>query len=285
MSIFVTAAALAFASPAHATPVTPTTKEVAEPDKEAEDEGEAEEATELSEEEIQAMMVVFERFMDAFFPAGPEPSAQQMSAARQSVDIMFPKGAYGEAMTEMIDELATRVLDMSEADMVAIFPSDENDEEESDEEKAKPKKELSTRPLREEWAAKDPQWEAKLAAGKALVVTMLTKMGEAFEPSIRDGMTRSMARRYDAKQLAEINRFLATPTGAKFGGDVIAIWFDRDVMRGMLRSFPEMIRMSQDMGLEIGALEALFSSGDDDDEDEEDSEAEDRDEDVEGEAA
>ena len=50
-----------------------------------------------------------------------------------------------------------------------------------------------------------------------------------------------MARRFDEKQLSDINAFLATDSGRAFGGQSMAMWVDPDVMRSMVGSFPEIM--------------------------------------------
>ena len=83
--------------------------------------------------------------------------------------------------------------------------------------KAKPP---STEPLRVTLARKEPNFDAKLAALKAFGQTIFVKFGDVAEPKFRESMARSLARKFDARQLTEIQAFLATPTGEHF----IAAW-------------------------------------------------------------
>jgi hypothetical protein len=59
---------------------------------------------------------------------------------------------------------------------------------------------------------------------------------------MRDGLARSMARRFDERQLVDINAFLATDTGKAFGPQSMAMYVDPDVMRAMISSVPEMMK-------------------------------------------
>jgi hypothetical protein len=61
------------------------------------------------------------------------------------------------------------------------------------------------------------------------------------EPKLREGLARSMARRFDEKQLSDLNAFLATDSGKAFGSQSMAMWIDPDVMRAVMGSVPEMM--------------------------------------------
>lgn len=193
---------------------------------------------------VATMMKAF----DKLFPAGPEPDPARLAAARGAMTTMFPKGAYAAAMTGFMNKTMDRVLDMSEADFAGMFP-----EEQKKDKKAKPP---STEPLRAKLAREEPNFDAKLAAVRAFAGTMLTKIGDVAEPKFRDGMARALARKFDTAQLAQINAFLATPTGAAYGQEMVGLWFEPDVMRGAFQLFPEMIRMMPELAGDAAALEA-----------------------------
>ena len=207
---------------------------------------------------MQAMGAMLKMF-DKLFPAGPEPEPARLAAARQATMMMFPKGTYGRAMSGFIDKTADRVLDMSEADFVEMFPETEDTGKKS--KKAKVKKgPPSTEPLRLTLAKKEPNFDAKLAAARAFAGTMIVKFGDAVEPKFREGMSRALARKFDARQLAEIQAFLATPTGAAYGREMVGLWFEPDVMRSSFELFPEMIRLMPEMATDGKAFEAQMKA-------------------------
>ena len=49
----------------------------------------------------------------------------------------------------------------------------------------------------------------------------LLKISAVMEPKMREGLARSIARRFDEKQLREINTFLATDSGKAFAGQTM----------------------------------------------------------------
>jgi len=203
---------------------------------------------------MQAMATMLKLF-DKFLPAGPEPEPARLVVARQATMTMFPKGAFGQAMTGFANRTVDRVLDMSEADFADLIPPTKG--KGSKDRKAGPP---STDPLRLMLAKKEPNFDAKLAALRAFTGAMFVKFGDAAEPKFREGMARALARRFDTHQLAEIQTFLATPTGAAYGREMVGIWFEPDVMRGTFEMIPEMIRMSPDLMKDAAALDAQMKA-------------------------
>lgn len=201
-----------------------------------------------------AAMAMMTKFMDKFFPAGPEPDPARLSAARGAIQTMLPNGAYAKAMTGFVDKMIDNGLNMSESDFAAMVPA------------AKPKKTKkkatppSTIPFRQQLAAKDANFDAKLAAVRAFVGQSMIKLGAAAEPALRDGMARSLARKFDVAQIGEINTFLATPTGQVYGREMIGLWFQPDVMRGAMATFPEMMRMLPDMMQDFAKFESQMKA-------------------------
>lgn len=185
---------------------------------------------------MQAMAMMMQMF-DKLFPAGPEPDPARLALARDTTMTMFPKGAYAQAVNGFTDHMVDHVLNMSEADFAAMMPP----------EKRKKGETPSTEPLRLMLAKKDPMFDAKVAAGRAFAKTMFAKVGDVAEPKFREGMARALAGKFDTRQLGEIRTFLATPTGAAYGREMVGLWFEPEVMRGSFQLLPEMMKMMPDM--------------------------------------
>lgn len=206
------------------------------------------------------------KIMDAIFPAGPEPDPARLAAAREASLTMLPNGTYAKAINGFMDRTIDRVLDMSEADLAAMLPpsTPAKDEKAKGKSKAKksepPKAPLSTEPLRVSLAKKEPNFDAKLAAIKAFAAKMLEKVGAVAEPKFRDGVARVLARRFDDRQLGEIRAFLATPTGAEYGRQVVGLWFEPEVMRGAFQILPDLMKMLPEMQADGEALDARMKS-------------------------
>jgi hypothetical protein len=197
------------------------------------------------------MFLLMNKLLDKFFPAGPEPEPARLAMARDVTVTMFPKGSYAQAMNGFVDIMADRVLGMSEADFAELMPPAKVKLKKGEKPKVP-----STEPLRLALARKDPMFEPKLEAGKAFAKAMFVKFGDAAEPKFREGMARSLARKFDAQQMGEIRAFLATPTGAAYGRQMIGLWFEPDVMRGSFQAFPEMMKMMPEVVKDAAALDA-----------------------------
>jgi hypothetical protein len=163
---------------------------------------------------------------EKLFPPGPEPAPDRLALSKVAVQGLFPDGSYVSIMDSMMTDIADRVLNMSEADF---------------EPKGKDGKPPSTLTLRQTLAKEDPAFDERYKIVKRVLGEEMVKIGAIIEPKMRDGLARSMARRFDAKQLADLNAFLATDSGRTFGRQSLSMWFDGDIMRGIFASIPELI--------------------------------------------
>ena len=175
---------------------------------------------------------------DKLFPAQPDPSPERLVLSKVTVQGLLPNGSYARMMDGMIAGLADRVLNMSEADF---------------EKKGKDGKPPSTLTLRQTLAKDDPAFEERYKIIARVLGEEMGKIGAIVEPRMRDGLARSMAHRFDEKQLADLNAFLATDSGRAFGQQSLAMWFDADVVRGMFASFPELITVVPGIAARIEA--------------------------------
>lgn len=198
-----------------------------------------------------AAMATMTKVFDRLFPPGPDPDPARLAAANGAVQTMFPPGAYPAAMTKFMNNMVDRGLEMSEADFAELAPKPKEGG------KAKPP---STIRFREKLAAEDPNFDAKLAAIRAFANQMFVKLGTAAEPKLRDGMARALARKFDVAQLAEINAFLATPTGRAYGREMVGLWFEPDVIRGTFATLPEMMNLFPDLMKDGAALDAQMKA-------------------------
>ena len=163
---------------------------------------------------------------DKIFPPQPEPEPQRLALARSTAANMLPNGTYAGLFDELMGDTVERVLALSPADFGA--------------KDAKGKAPAATT-LRQEIAKNDPHFEERMRITRRVVSEELIKISAVIEPRLREGLARSMARRFDARQLSDINAFLATSSGKAFAGEAMKMWIDPDVMRSMMQSLPHMI--------------------------------------------
>ena len=220
----------------------------------------AEPAKDKADMDPMKAMVMMMNVFDKFFPAGPEPDPARLAVARQATMTMFPKGAYAQAINGFVNQTTDRVLNMSEADLAAMFPEEFNKKNKNDKKDKKKSGPPSTEPLRVSLSKKDPNFDAKLAAIRAFAGVMFVKLGDVAEPKFRDGMARALARKFDDRQLGEIQAFLATPTGAAYGREMVGLWFQPEVMRGSLQLMPDLITMFPDLVKDGAAFDAQMKA-------------------------
>jgi hypothetical protein len=173
------------------------------------------------------MMAMF----DKIFPPQPEPESARLALSRTSVRALFPDGTYARLMGGMMKSVSERFMSLSEADFGKA-------------DKGKP---ASTMTMRDQMKKNDPYFDERMKIYERVIGDELGKLALIIEPKLREGLARSMARRFDAKQLTEINAFLATDTGKAFGSQSLAMWVDPDVMRSMMQSMPEMMMAMPDV--------------------------------------
>lgn len=163
---------------------------------------------------------------DKMFPQQPDPAPGRLALSRVTANGLFPDGTYGRMMDGMMSGMVDRVLDMSEADFGG---------------KATDGKEPGKATLRQQLAKEDPHFQERMRITQRVIGEEMAKLAVVIEPRMREGLARAMARRFDERQLADINAFLATASGRAYGSQSMAMWLDGDVMRSIMTSVPDMI--------------------------------------------
>lgn len=176
-----------------------------------------------SKPDLAQMLAMF----DKMFPAGPAPDPARLLLARTTVETMWPTGTYGRMMEQVMSGLYERMMTMKLSDFDKASST-----------KPKPPSNLT---IHESLIKDDPLFDQRAAMiRKALSDEMKTLSG-IVEPRLRDGLARAAARRFDSRQLTDINTFFATDSGRALGSNLMTIWMDPDTIRGMVQSMPDLI--------------------------------------------
>jgi hypothetical protein len=188
--------------------------------------------------------------VDKLFPPQPDPDPTRLALARTSVRAMWPNGAYGKMMTGFMGGMFDKMMQLKKSDFAAL-----------DDKKVKPTA-ATTKDMtvHEEATAKDPYFDQRMAAMRDVVSEELGKISVIIDPRMREGLARSMARRFDAQQLGDINRFFATPSGQAFAGQYMQLWIDPDTIRSIFASMPEMMKLMPEMMQKFKAANDKFPS-------------------------
>ena len=165
------------------------------------------------------MMAMF----DKIFPAQPDPEPARLALAQKTASGVLPNGTYAALFDEMMGGMVDKVLAINPADFGAKATG------------------ATPATLRQQIARDDPHFDERMRIMRRVVGEELVKISAVMEPKLRDGLARSIARRFDERQLKDINAFLATDSGRAFAGQTMRMWVDPDVMRSMMQSMPHMI--------------------------------------------
>jgi hypothetical protein len=186
---------------------------------------------------------------DKLFPPQPDPDPARLALARTAVGTMWPDGAYGRMMTGMIGGVFDRAMALKQADLAALGGKAPKVSASASEKEAS---------IHDSAVAKDPNFDKRMAAIRTIVGDEMAKVSAIIDPRVREGLARSMARRFDGQQLTDIDAFFATSSGHALASQYMQIWADPDMMRSLFGSLPEMMKLMPEMSQKIKDAEAQY---------------------------
>lgn len=179
-----------------------------------------------------AMMSMF----DKLFPPQPDPEPGRLAAARGVAQRMWPDGTYGMLFETFGTTIANTVLDMkpAELEMMSRKPAGKD---------TKPAALAADADLtlRQKMRRDDPHFDRRVAVITDALRAEFARVSPLIEPPLREGLSRSMARRFTAAQLADLDGFYQTPTGQVYARESLKMWFDADLMRSTMSSMPALM--------------------------------------------
>ncbi len=90
--------------------------------------------------------------------------------------------------------------------------------------------------------ADDPFFEERMRITAKVVGDELTRLAGPIEPKLREGLTKSIARRFSREQLGPIATFFETDAGKAYAAQSMSLFIDKDVMLAMMSSVPSVIK-------------------------------------------
>jgi hypothetical protein len=174
-------------------------------------------------------MAMMLKMFDTFFPPQPEPDPLRLPMAQTTALVLLPPNSLGVAARDMMGGLFERVMAMRGSDFPGAKPLDKGVD--------------PNLTLRQALVAKDPFFLERERLTRAAVEAEFMRYSAILEPRLRDGIARAVARRFDQRQLAEINAFFATDTGRALGRQFLGLWFDPDLMRSSISTMPDLIKL------------------------------------------
>jgi len=187
-------------------------------------------------EDFTKMMKMF----DKLFPPKPDPDPVRLAQARGVAQSMWPDGLYGDLTESFMISVAEVVLDMKPSDF-DMFDDKKADATGKKGAKATPKVPEKDITLREKMRREDPYFDKRMTVITATARDELKKLSPLIEPPLREGLARSLARRYTEPQLRDLQAFFSSPTGQLYARESFKTWLDSDVMRASMNSMPALI--------------------------------------------
>ena len=178
--------------------------------------------------------------------AAPLPAAEveKSALAGKVAGALWPDGTYARMVDSMIggkDGLADMVLDMRPAELMGMMLQGMAGPDSKPADAPPPEKERA-KTLREELIAKDPHFEERMRITMKVVGEEVARIAKPIEPKLRDGLTKSIARRFTREQLVPIAAFFDSEAGRAYAAQSMSLYIDKDVMLAMMQSVPAVIR-------------------------------------------
>lgn len=172
-------------------------------------------------------------------PAATNLSAT-LPAATRIADRLLPKGIYREMMSGTFDRMMNSLMEsVGDVPLRAFIKAAGVDD--SAAAGAKPAT------LNQVMAILDPYHRERTERGMKAMTGLMVDMMDRYEPAVREGVAEAYARRFTPAQLADLERFFATPTGSAYAGQSMLIYSDPAVMNRMMAMMPEMMQQMPQM--------------------------------------
>lgn len=193
----------------------------------------------------QAMGVMAQLFPKE--PLTPEQEAR-LPAAQRIVALMIPEGTMGNIMGKMIDDIVRPMMDFGGSQAKSTLARN-----------------IGVSPfeidLTEEESAAlaslfDPAWAERQEREFAVFPEMMREMMALMEPGLRKALSEAYAVRFTDDELAEIESFFRTETGAKYARESFAMASDPRMMGASMEALPAMMGAVGDMEAKVAQATA-----------------------------
>ena len=185
--------------------------------------------------------------VDKLFPPLPDPDPAKLVPARTAAAAMWPNGAYGSLMTGMMGTIYDRVMQMKPSELASAASG-----------KPAAAGTAAEQSLHDAALAKDPYFDERFRGRPSSPDRRSgAGFGDPRSTHPRGACTLDGAP-FDQQQLADISAFFATPNGHALATQYVQLWVDPDMMRAMVGTMPEMMKLMPDAMQKVKAAAAKF---------------------------
>ena len=175
--------------------------------------------------------------------------AARLALARKAVDAAWPLGTYARLMNgqmqDMMDGMMASMMDLKLSDVAKLDAAAGTEENP-----------LGNKSMRQLMAEADPHFEERMRIMNRVVMAEMAPIMDRIEPAFRDGLSHAFARKFNATQLEELNRFFATPTGAAYASESMLMYMEPEAMSAMMQMMPELMAAMPDIMKRVQAATA-----------------------------
>lgn len=167
-------------------------------------------------------------------PALVEPA--RLKLAEQTVAKLIPPGTYAKIMKDMMDSMAGGLIEQMmgmDAAVIAGVAGEEEGSEAAEVIKSKTMGDLAVE--------RDPAFKERMDITMKVMFSEMGTLMSEMEPVVRTALSSIYAKKYSAKELADMNTFFSTPSGATFAGNFMATFTDKEMMQASFGMMPKMM--------------------------------------------
>lgn len=179
-----------------------------------------------------ALMEMFAKLFDTGDKSPIDPA--QLELGKASAAKLLPEGVYGQIMDQMLGTFLRPILALDTGMSGSEIASKTGIDYDAAEALTEEQRNAVT-------ALLDPDRQARNEGALGVLKPMMTELGQALEPPMREGLARAYARKFSAAQLTQINAFFATPAGSAFAAQSFALQADPEVMAATMQAMPMML--------------------------------------------
>ncbi|RYD49141.1 MAG: DUF2059 domain-containing protein [Sphingomonadales bacterium] len=160
---------------------------------------------------------------------------ESLAVARSVAARLLPPGVYKQVMASTMDMMAGNMGDTLKsvplkaiAEMAGASPEDAEKFAQVD--------------VAAVMSVYDPHWQERQ---ERTMRAMFGAMGDFFvtmEPELREATAHAYANHFSLDELRDLNRYFATPTGAKFAGNYMTLMTDPAIAESMKAMMPKMMQ-------------------------------------------
>ncbi|WP_243455792.1 DUF2059 domain-containing protein [Sphingosinicella sp. BN140058] len=160
----------------------------------------------------------------------------RLALARRTAAAMLPQGSFERMMDGSMNQMADMVMgQMFESRMADFMPEGSQPDRDIE-------REVGDKTMRQVLSELDPHFEERMRITNRVMFQEMKPVMSRIEPDLREGLSRTYARKFSSVQLQDINRFLDTQAGTAFAAESMMAWVDPEIVSTMGKFMPELIK-------------------------------------------